>query len=99
MDKNFILAAIIIVIGSWGVLYWVWWGAIGRIRAWRETIKKGDRCYMVNQLGERAYVQVIGVDRSKTKPIHIEIEWQGQVSQQWCEERYLFPAPQPKEDK
>lgn len=99
MDRYFILTVICLVILFWGVIYWVWWAALGRIRAWRDTIKKGDRCYMVNQLGEKAYVKVIGVDRSKTRPIHIEIEWQGQVSQQWCEERYLFPAPQPKEDK
>lgn len=98
MDRGFIAAAIIFVVICWILFYLVWWAAIGRIRAWRETIKKGDRCYMINQLGERAYVTVIGVDRSKGRPIHIEIEWQGQVSQQWCEERYLFPAPQPKED-
>lgn len=92
-DKDAIAATILFVVACWILVVWIWKSSNKRLDRWREIIKKDDHCYLINQLGEKAYVKVLAVDRSRSRPIHIEIEWDGKVTDQWVEAKFLFPAP------
>lgn len=98
MTKGVILTLIIFVVVCWIIAVMVWRGAKRRLSAWREIIKKDDRAFFINTLGEKAFVKVLAVDRSKTHDIQIELEWQGHISNHWISSSELYPAPKPTED-
>lgn len=99
MSRGVILTLIIIVVLSWIIAVMVWRGANSRLNAWREIIKKDDRIFFINTMGQKTFATVLAVDRSKTNDIQLDLEWQGHKSTPWISSSLLYPAPTPTEDK
>lgn len=98
-DGAAILTAIIFVLICWIVAVMIWRGANKRLAAWREIIKKDDHAYFINRLGEKAFVKVLAVDRSRVNTIQVELMIGGTVTTPWVEAAELYPVPTPTEDK
>ena len=95
MSDKYIFAGILIfVLICWAIFVAVWRSAQRTLREWRGTIKKDDRCYFINTLGEKAFVKVIAVDRSKPRDVQVEMLWGGHTSTPWIESSQLYPNPQ-----
>lgn len=99
MDDNYAIAAVIIfVIFCWILAVAVWRGLNRRLDAWREIITKGDTAYFISEYGEKAFVTVVAVDRSRPRDIQVDLMIAGNVSAQWVKASDLYPAPTPTED-
>lgn len=96
-DAGVLIFFAIIILG-WVVVFMVWRASNRRINAWREIIKKDDHAYFINQLGEKAFVKVLAVDRSRGRHIQVELMIGGKTSALWVDESDLYPAPTPTED-
>lgn len=99
MDRSAALILIVIVVVLWIIGVAVWRGANRRLNAWREIITKGDTAYFISEYGEKAFVTVVAVDRSRPRAIQVDLMIAGNVSAQWVKASDLYPAPTPTEDK
>lgn len=97
-DKAVVLAFLIGVLLLWIVVVAVWKTSKAQLSAWREIITKGDTAYFINQLGEKAFVKVLAVDRSRARAIQVELMIGGDITTPWVDAAELYPAPTPTED-
>lgn len=98
MSEATVLIIIGVVLLFWAAAVLVWRGSNKRLGAWREIIAKGDHAYFINELGEKAFVKVLAVDRSRPRDIQVELMLGGKTSTPWVEASDLYPAPTPTED-
>lgn len=96
-DKYAIAATLLVILASWAIFVMIWRGHQRTLREWRQHIKKDDRCYFVNTLGQRSFVKVVAVDRSRPRDVQVELEWAGHITSPWIESSQLYPNPH-KED-
>lgn len=92
-DKYFIAAALLFVLLCWASVVAAWRSRNRRLDAWRETIKKDDDVFFINNFAERAYAVVIAVDRTKSRSFKLRVDWNGFYSEEWVEGKHLFPTP------
>lgn len=90
-DKYIIAGIMIFVLICWAIFVMVWRGNQRQLAEWRKYIKKGDQCYFINTLGEKSYVTVLAVDRSRPRDVQIELILGGHKSEHWVEAAQLFP--------
>lgn len=98
MTRETALGLILFVVICWIIAVMVWRGANRRLNAWREIISKGDYAYFINQYGEKAFVKVLAVDRSRARSMQVELVLGGKTFTPWVEQSELYPAPTPTED-
>jgi len=99
MSKTSVLILIIIVAVIWIAAVLVWRASKARLTAWRAIIKKGDHAYFISEYGDKAFVTVLAVDRSRPRDIQVGIGRGADMSFiQWVEASELYPVPKPTED-